>query len=296
MRGAGRIYAGIFALSLTTSTAEAAAPVDVVQGAVADTTTRDEAGKALASSSCRGSLLVELEQGRVVVDGCEAERVRLGRALTRRSGRTFGFVERRDVALAQLRLVLGRAHRCKRWPLRAQGRDVLDPRDVEAAGCRKRRYRGPIAVTVHDDAGHALTLPPVFADRDGNAVVDFAEVDAHVRLAGTTTLRDWTRIALGHDGWAGQVDLARLRAFRADWHQRWVSVGRGVPGLFVVAHPDHPGADDVRALATEARAQRQQDDYEDVRAGRMSPVEFLLRYPWSPFHRTVQRSLSPAGG
>ena len=290
MGAGGRICAGIFALALVAPVADAAPRGQVVQGAVADAPTREAAAQVLASSSCRGSLLVELAQGRSAVEGCAPDRARLGRALARRSGRSFGFVERRDVTLAHLRVVLGEARRCKRWPLRTADREVLDPRDVEGAGCRKRRYEGPVAVTVHDAEGRSLTLPPVFADRDGNATIDFAEVDAHVRLAGGGTLRQWSSIELGHDGWAGKVDLRRLRAFRADWYRRWVSTGRGVPGLFVVAHPDHAEVDDVEALAIEARAQRQQADYEAVRAGNLSAAEFLLRYPWSPFHRALRGS------
>ncbi len=297
MRAVGQICAAIFALAAVAPTAHAATHRPVVQGAVADAPTQEAAAQVLASSSCRGSLLLELAQGRSAVQGCAADRVRLGRALARRSGRSFGFVERREVTLAQLRLVLGEALRCKHWPLRAAGREVLDPRDVDGAGCRKRRYEGPIAVTVRAADGRALTLPPVFAGRDGNATIDFAEVDAHVRLAGGGTLGKWTSIELGHDGWAGHVDLVRLRGFRADWHRRWVATGRGVPGLFVVGHPDHADVDDVQALATEARAQRQQADYEAVRAGSLTAAEFRLRYPWSPFHRALRDvpSATPSG-
>jgi hypothetical protein len=266
-----------------------ARPSPPVQGAPADDGTRARAEEVLPSSPCRTQLLGELQRGRGEGKGCAAERLRLGRALTRGVvARSFGFVERRDVQLAVVQLTLGHARRCKTWPLRSQGRDVLDPRDVEAARCRQGRYEGPVAVTLVDGRGRRLSLPPLFADADGKLRVVISDLDATVRASGHGALGDWDRIELGRAAWAGAVDLRRLRSFRADWHLSWVVAGRGVPALFSIAHPDHAGDEQVRALAVEAHVARQRRDFEAVRAGRMAPEEFLARHAWSPYRRAVE--------
>lgn len=204
----------------------------------------------------------------------------------------FGFVEQRAVDLASLRLVLGEARRCRQWPQRSPGRDVLRRTDVAAAGCRLRRYQGEVAVVLVDREGaRRQPLPPMATDRDGKLELRFAELDHALRVLGEGTLESYARIELGGDGWAGHVDLEQLLRFRADWHLTWLLRGRGTPGLFAVQHPEHPRADDARTLAAEARLERQARDYERVEAGELSARAFLDRHPHSPYRRRVESLL-----
>lgn len=255
--------------------------------APADAATLARASELLAGSSCRERLIEELRTGTAGTTGCDADRRRLGRALASRM--RFGFVERSDVQLWAIDLVLGDAARCREWPVRRQGRAVLDPRDVATAGCRQRRHRGPVAITLVDEAGTRAHLPPLASDRDGRLRVMITEVDAASRFAGLGGLRRWRWIELGEGAWAGRIDLHKLHGFLADWHLRWVKQGRGVPGLFVVRHPEHAAAEEARALAVEARLARERADVDAVEAGRMSPRRFLSRHPGSAYRREVDR-------
>jgi hypothetical protein len=255
--------------------------------APADATTLQRASELLAGSTCRERLIEELRTGTPEQPGCEADRRKLGRALASRM--RFGFVERSDVQLWAIDLVLGDATRCREWPVRREGRAVLDPRDVATAGCRQRRHRGPVAVTLVDEAGERARLPALASDRDGRLRVTITEVDAASRAAGLGGLRHWRWIELGEGAWAGRIDLQKLHGFLADWHLRWVKQGRGVPGLFVVRHPEHAAAEEARALAVEARLARERADVDAVQAGRMSPRRFLSRHPGSVYRREVDR-------
>jgi hypothetical protein len=204
----------------------------------------------------------------------------------------FGFVEQRAVDLVSLRLVLGVAQRCRQWPLRSPDRDVLRRPDVVVAGCRLRRYQGEVPLVLVDRQGQRhQPLPPLHTDRDGRVAVQFTALDHALRVLGEGSLDDYARIELGEEGWAGHVDLETLLRFRADWHLVWLARGRGAPGLFVVRHPEHPGADDARTLSADAFVARQTRDYERVEAGELSAQAFLERHPLSPYRRRVEAML-----
>jgi hypothetical protein len=254
------------------------------------------------SERCAAQVRSELLAGQRRTDGCGQDRELAGRALVRR-GDAFGFVERREVDLTALRLVLGVARRCRQWPLRHPDRDVLRRTDVDDAGCRLRRYQGEVSLVFIDrEGGRHELLPPVHTDRDGRVWLRFSALDRALRALGGGPLDGYARIELGAAGWAGHVDLAQLLRFRADWHMTWLLRGRGAPGLFAVRHPGHRGADEARTLAAEALLARQARDYERVEAGELSPRAFLERHPRSPYQRRVEswlraRSLAaqPAG-
>lgn len=237
---------------------------------------------------CRQLVPQELRQGRRLEGGCRDERDLAARKLVRRRD-SFGFIERQQVELSSLRLVLGLAKRCRRWPLRTGGRDFLRRPDVHAAGCRPRRYEGEVSLNFIDADGNRHTpLPPISTDRDGRLTLHFASVDSALRAVGGGGLDDYARIELGDDGWAGHVDLERLLGFRADWHFVWVRRGRGIPALFAARHPDHPGTEDALNLAADAQLARQELDLERVEAQQLSPQTFIDRHPWSPFRDVVE--------
>lgn len=244
---------------------------------------------------------MELVEGQRRGDGCGRDREALGRAMVRARD-AFGFVERREVNLVTLRLVLGVARRCRQWPLRSPARDVLRRTDVDGAGCRLRRYQGEVSLVFVDREGRRHEpLPPVRTDRDGRVELEFAALDRGLRALGAGSLDDYARIELGDESWAGHVDLAQLLRFRADWYLTWVRRGRGTPGLFVVRHPGHPEVDEARTLAAEALLDRQAHDFERVAAGELSAQAFLDRHPRSPYQRRVEallraRAQSGTGG
>lgn len=241
-----------------------------------------------ASAACRAQVLDELITGQRRGDGCAEDRERAGRALVRwRDG--FGFVERRVVELAALRLVLGVAKRCRQWPLRGPGRDVLRRNDVDLAGCRVRRYEGPLTLTFVDHEGRASSpLAPLYTDVDGRLMLRFASIDQALRALGRGELADYARIELGDDAWAGHVDLDQLLRFRADWHLSWIRRGRGSAGLFAAEHPEHPGAELARTWAADARLARQEQDVARVESGELTARDYLDRHPWSPYRHRVQ--------
>ncbi|MEX1369061.1 MAG: hypothetical protein AB1Z98_38395 [Nannocystaceae bacterium] len=241
-----------------------------------------------ASAACRAQVLDELITGQRRGDGCAEDRERVGRALVRWRDR-FGFVERRVVELATLRLVLGVAKRCRQWPLRSPGRDVLRRNDVDLAGCRVRRYEGPLTLTFIDHEGRASSpLAPLHTDVDGRLMLRFSSIDQALRALGRGELADYTRIELGDDAWAGHVDLDQLLRFRADWHLSWIRRGRGTAGLFAAEHPEHPGAEQARTWAADARLARQEQDVARVESGELTARDYLDRHPWSPYRRRVQ--------
>ena len=247
--------------------------------------------RAPLSARCGEQVRAELVAGLRQDGACGSDREAVGRAVVHRRD-AFGFVEQRAVDLTSLRLVLGEARRCRQWPLRSPGRDVLRRTDVAAAGCRLLRHQGEVAVVLVDREGRRRQpLPPMQPDRDGRLELRFAELDHALRVLGEGTLESYARIELGDDGWAGHVDLEQLLRFRADWHLTWLLRGRGTPGLFAVRHPEHPGADDARTLAAEALLERQARDYERVAAGELSARAFLDRHPLSPYRRRVESLL-----
>lgn len=240
------------------------------------------------SGRCAEQVRAELVEGRRRDEACSQDREAIGRALVR-SRDAFGFVERRAVDLVALRMVLGVARRCGQWPLRSPDREVLRRPDVAAAGCRLRRYQGELPLVLVDRHGQRHEpLPPLPTDRDGRVELRFTAIDHALRVLGEGSLDDYVRIELGEEGWAGHVDLEQLLRFRADWHLTWLSQGRGVPGLFAVRHPGHPGADEARTRSAEALLARQARDYERVEAGELSPQAFLERHPQSPYRRRVE--------
>ena len=205
------------------------------RSAVANEVELARAGAKLIGT-CRQPVLDELARGQRTAQGCEAERARAGRAAVR-LGTTFGFVASRDVDLRGVRLVVGRAELCRRWPLRAPDSSVLRPGDIEEARCKQRRTRQPVRVAVIAHAGKRLeSVHELRPDADGRIVFDYAELDLRLRALGLGTLDDYATVELGEEAWAGQVDLQRLREFRAAWHLRWVRSGRGSPGLFAVRY------------------------------------------------------------
>lgn len=239
------------------------------------------------SPRCRAQVLAELAEGQRRDDACGRDREAAGRALVRR-GDAFGFVERREVDLAELRLVLGVARRCRQWPLRSPTRDVLRRTDVDWAGCRLSRHQGEVPLVLVDRAGgRREPLPPLQTDRDGRVTLRFASLDRALRATGAGTLDGYARIELGEGGWAGYVDLAQLLRFRADWHLAWLLRGRGAPGLFAVRHPRHPGAADAQTMASEAQLARQLRDLARVESAELSAQAFFDRYPRSPYRRQV---------
>jgi len=276
---------------LGTMPASAAGPRSLrpVQGA-----DRVDALEAGPGGPCGEQVRDELRQGRRG-DGCVAERLRVGEEVVR--GRdAFGFVERQQVDLVRLRLTLGWARRCDRWPLRHPDHDVLRRTEVAAAGCRLGRYEGPVPVVFFDHQGRRhQPLEPLRSDRDGRLTIRFAAIDRTLRSLGAGALEDYARIELGEGAWAGHVDLEQLLAYRADWHLTWVSRGRGAPGLFAVRHPEHPGASEARTMAAEALLARQLADYERVREGQLPARSFFDWYVRSPYHRQLRAWLRARG-
>lgn len=271
-----------------------ASPRRVPRPAIADAETLARASQVLSGSACRDRLLEELRTGRGEATGCAADRRRLARSVVLRDGVRFGYVERSDVQLWAVELVLGEAVRCRAWPVRGGARAVLDPRDVAAAGCRARRHHGPVAIELVDDDGRRARLPALRSDRDGRLRIVITEIDAAARFAGLGDLRRWRFIEVGERGWGGRIDLHTLHEFLADWHLRWVKKGRGVPGLFAIAHPEHADADEARALAVEARIARERADAAAVERGAMSRRRFLTRHPGSAYRRTPPAVTSSA--
>ncbi|MBL4684217.1 MAG: hypothetical protein JKY37_06490 [Nannocystaceae bacterium] len=93
-------------------------------------------------------------------------------------------------------------------------------------------------------------------DADGRISLSYSTLDLELRAAGLGTLDDFDRAEIGEGAWAGTVDLARLREFRASWHLQWIRAGRGAAGLFVARHRTHAGAAAAQALQDEADRRR----------------------------------------
>lgn len=235
---------------------ERAAP----RSALADPEAKDRAGRVL-TGACRSTVLDELEAGQRSDHGCEAERRRGGRAATR-LGDVFGYVASRDVDLRGVRLVVGRAVLCRRWPLRKPDNSVLRLPDIEAARCRPWRMRAPIEISVVGRDGTRVDAVMLLTpDEDGRVELSYGALDLRLRAQALGTLHDYAQVEIGRTAWAGTVDLERLRQFRASWHLRWIREGRGAPGLFAVRHAEHSGADVAQQLHDQA-AQRRRGNVE----------------------------------
>lgn len=259
-----------------------------VRGAVADASLATKLA-AQVQTHCRDATRRALEQGRRSAR-CDVAEHRVGRAYIRRHRVRFGVVEHRDVDLVAARLRLGEARRCKAWVLRDPGHDVIGTSEAVRAGCIVRPHRSPLEVFAVDaDGRRSDPLVLLLPDDDGRVRLEYAEVQRVLRERGLDGLDGYASLELGADGWAGRINLRRLRAFWADWHYVWVTRGRGAPGLFVTRHGDHPRHAEAEALAVEARLARQKEDFVAVSDGQLSPVQFLERHAWSPFRRAVER-------
>ena len=244
-----------------------------------------------AGDPCRDEVragLVSGERTPELTTRCAGAWARTAGRLYRTERPHFGLVDRRQESLAQITVLLSTTRHCRRWILRDGGRRSLIPADARREKCSIRRFRGALPVYVIDAKGARTRALEVTEANDGRYVVRYAEVDAALRLRGQAPLERWSYVELGETGWAGRVDLREIRTELAERHRGWVERGRGVPALFVIRHPEHRDADEVRLLAEEARFLRQSEDYEAVLAGEMTPQRFLDRYLVSRFHRSVR--------
>jgi hypothetical protein len=207
----------------------------------------------------------------------------------------IGVVSRREVALDRLEMRLSEARRCPRKSLPAGEGGVVKASAADHAGCRLYAYRGTLPVFAVAEDGEAVEVLSLQASLDGEIELPFARVDATLRATEAGTLDDYQRLLIGTDAWAGEVDLVRLRQFLAQWHFRWVSRGRGSPGLFAVRNPDQPSAREAQQWSVDARLRRQDKDFRQVEAGEMSPETFLERHIWSPYRDAVIRALTGRG-
>lgn len=215
---------------------------------------RARAGRSI-SGTCRDEILTELSLGRRLSKRCDLERRRAGRAAVR-ARRSFGFVSSREVDLRAVRLVVGRAVLCRRWPLREGEASVLRLEDVQAARCRTRRVREPIPVgVVRHDGSKAESVLMLRPDADGRVALSYGALDVELRARGLGPLAGFGRVEIGESAWAGVVDLTRLQEFRATWHLRWVADGQGSRGLFAARYPELVEA----AAATEGEAESAPD-------------------------------------
>jgi hypothetical protein len=236
--------------------------------------------------ACRSSVRAALEVGESVDTCARASAKAQRRVAIREPGARYGTVDGQKVDLRQMRLVLGEARSCARRPLRRMGESVVRGAVARQAGCAIRPYEGPIEIAGIDEKGVRSERVLVLAARSGVLLLDFARVDHLLRRGGRTGLDVFDRLELGRDGWAGTVNLERLREFQAAWHTKWVEDGRGSPGLLVHARPP---TDPFLAetLSVEARLGREERDYLEVARGALSPAAFLDRHIWSPYRASV---------
>jgi hypothetical protein len=211
----------------------------------------------------------------------------------------WGVVAYREIGPARAHFVLEHAQ-CRRPPM-PRG-DVLDQAAV--APCHVRAWTGPVTVELREPGGRWIALEVVpTSDRDGRLDLDYADLDRWSLEHGHRELDAYAALRIGRGGWAGTYSLDRLRALQADLHARWVTGGRGAPGLFALRHPEHPRAAAATELAVEARLARQEADFAAVLRGELSPAAFLDRHAWSPLRvrvaamleATDQRSSPTAG-
>lgn len=261
---------------------------------------RTEVGTAAAAIAstvpevCRAAITAELAVGTRSGDtpeSCAGLRDLAGARAVRhvRPPRAFGIVEEEKASLAGVRLVLSVGHHCPRWPLRRPGESTLAIGAALSAGCRVRRYHGPLALAIVGADGREVAMLDAHTDIDGVVEIQFAELDARLRASGAGSLLANTTLLLGAAGWAGVVDLQGLGAQLAEWHLVWVARGRGLPGLFASLHPEHGEAQAMRVKALEASLKRQESDARRVERGELSARQFLERHAWSPYRSLVGR-------
>jgi hypothetical protein len=239
-----------------------------------------------ASGACREPLRDAFERGEKG-KACAEERSAVGKVLSKKTRERFGLVDQRRVDLRGVSMVVVEANACRDWPLRAPGYAVLTRPDAYQAGCRLRRYSGPLEVTALEPDGTSYPGIIELTAREGIVRLSFAEADAVVRAHGFSGLDAFSSLELGRGAWAGSVNLDRLREFLGLWHFVWVVRGRGSPGLFAALHPQHPRVGDAHALSVEMSLARQERDYLAVARGELSARRFLERYVWSPYRRSV---------
>lgn len=243
------------------------------------------------SDRCREEVVQTLKVGEIAArELCGAERMAAQRRQIKasRPRPTFGLVERARSGLTRVMLVVSVARSCTYWPVRRPGHPVLGLYEVKAADCWVRRYTGELSLAaVLPDGRRVAQVFVARSDGEGRVELDLLHVDASLRRRGQPGLDAYVRLELGSDGWAGSVDLVAMRAQLADQHAAWVQRGRGVPGLMVERHPEHPSADRIRALALEAAIKRQEADYQAVLRGELAARRFRERYPWSPYRQLL---------
>lgn len=267
-------------------------------GTAAAAAAAEAAVREVPDAGCRAAISADLQAGERTArsDACAAFRDRASARAVAASGarRSFGIVEEEKASLSGVKLVLSAAHACSRWPLRTPGARSLAIGEALAAGCRVRRYHGPLAIAVLAADGRRETALVGHTDEDGRVEVRFFELDALLRARGRAGLLEQATLVLGADGWVGRVELQGLRAQLADWHATWVSRGRGLPGLFAALHPEHPDAQAMRVRALEATLKRQEADAKKVELGELSVRWFLERHAWSPYRSLVTRKAAGA--
>ena len=247
-------------------------------------------GPAVAAGPCRERLLGELRRGEVSEGpGCEVERQMAQRRQHQlaRWGFGFGLLERATPGLGEVLLLVSEGRGCAMWPLRQPGHASLGLYEIKKAGCWVRRYNGPLAIAGVLPDGRKLPAIAVVPVREGRARVDLTRLAMDLDRRGLAGLDAFVRLELGVDGWAGDVDLVAMRASLADNHAAAVQRGRGVAALLPIRHPDHPAADQIRALALTTTLERQDADFKAVERGELSPHRFLERHAWSPYRRLV---------
>lgn len=249
---------------------------------------RLEADPRLAQTGdCQEEIVEELAsgtEGRVGAK-CMAERER---ARQRHSAGHFGFIRQRRASLRGVTLLLGEGIRCRKLPLRAPDFAVLTERRVRDSGCYTRDFDGSLRLYGVRGDGEVVRIGYLVA-QGGKLALRYADIDAQARASGWLDGLDaFKAIELGDEGWAGTIDLERLRLFLGNWHFDWIERGRGSAGLFAAAHPEHTRAEDAQALAFEQTLARQERDYLDVAEGDLSPEAFLARYIWSPYRASVE--------
>lgn len=239
------------------------------------------------AGDCRQPIVEELASGTEANVGarCMVERER---ARKRHSDGQFGFIRQRRASLRGVTLLLGEGTRCRKLPLRAPEFAVLTERRVRDSGCSVRDYDGTVRLYGVRPDGEVVRIGYLIAE-GGKLALRYADIDAQARAEGWLEGIDaFVAIELGERGWAGTIDMERLRLFLANWHFDWIERGRGSAGLFAARHPEHTRADDARALAFEQTLARQERDYLDVAEGDLSPDAFLARYIWSPYRASVE--------
>lgn len=205
------------------------------------------------------------------------------RSIERGSAR--GWVRTQSVDLLGMRARLEVARDCRYDPVPEADATVLRKKQIDAARCRSRPFDGQLVLFARHADGQLSPLTHTLEVRNGALDLSFVELEDLLRTEG---LDGVVELELGPEAWAGHVNLDSLRQLVQGWHLHWVGKGRGAASLFVAAHPDAPGVEDVQALAVEAQLARQEADYLAVSRGALSARAFLSRHLWSPYRLSVR--------